>query len=118
VAVVTDATFWNAALLCAGGVVYVAGCMVPNRWLPARMPNDKLLHFVAFAVLGWLTLALAGGPERGILWLPGLVLAGVVVEWMQQLVPDRGFSWRDIAANVAGVAFAAAVALATTSFQE
>lgn len=97
---------WNLALLAGGSLVFVAGCLVPNRWLPAKMPNDKLMHFVAFAVLGLLALGQAQNAQQAVAWLVGLTLAGAAIECLQQLVPDRGFSWRDIAANTAGVAFA------------
>lgn len=98
------------ALLAGGGLVFAGGCLVPNRWLPAKLPNDKLMHFVAFAVLGLLALGQAQGYGQAALWLVGLTLAGAVIECLQQLLPDRGFSWRDIVANTAGVAFAGAVA--------
>ncbi len=32
--------------------------------------------------------------------------AGVVIELLQFLVPGRGFCWRDVAANAAGIAAA------------
>lgn len=88
-------------------LVLMAGCLVPNRWLPARMPNDKLMHFAAFFVLSLLALRIASGRMESALWLGGLLLAGWVIEILQQLLPDRGFSWRDIAANAAGIAAAA-----------
>ena len=101
---------WNLALLVGGGLVFAAGCLVPNRWLPAKLPNDKLMHFAAFAVLGLLALGQAQGYRQAAAWLVGLTLAGAAIECLQQLVPDRGFSWRDIAANTAGVAFAGVAA--------
>lgn len=107
---------WNALLLCGLGVAFTAGCLLPNRCLPARLPNDKLMHFGAFAVLGLLAMGQAESALQGALWLAGLTLAGIAVECLQELVPDRGFSWRDIAANMAGVAFAGTVAFAYTRF--
>lgn len=101
---------WNMALLIGGSLVFAAGCLVPNRWLPAKLPNDKLMHFVAFAALGLLALGQAHGYRQAAAWLAGLTLAGAAIECLQQLVPDRGFSWRDIAANTAGVAFAGVAA--------
>jgi VanZ family protein len=101
---------WKLTLLVGGSLVFAAGCLVPNRWLPAKMPNDKLMHFVAFAVLGLLALGQAHGYRQAAAWLAGLALTGAAIECLQQLVPDRGFSWRDIAANTAGVAFAGVAA--------
>lgn len=103
---------WELQLLIAAGAALAGGCLVPNRWLPAALPNDKLMHFVAFAVLTVLALRLAHGRAETLLWLGGLLLAGWLIECLQQLVPDRGFSWRDMAANAAGVASAALATLA------
>lgn len=83
-----------------------AGCLVPNRWLPS-LPNDKLMHFSGFAVLTLLALRIAHGRTESLLWLCGLLVAGWLIECLQQLLPDRGFSWRDIAANAGGIVFAA-----------
>lgn len=89
-----------------GGIV--AGCMVPNRWLPA-LPNDKLLHFGAFALLTVLALRIAADwPERA-LWLCSLAIAGWLIECVQgRFVAGRTFCWRDVAANTAGITFVTA----------
>ena len=92
-------------MLILGGAGVVGGCLTPNRYLPS-LPNDKLMHFGAFAALTLLALRLAGDVRTQALCLLGLVLAGWLIECLQQLVPDRGFSWRDMAANVAGIASA------------
>lgn len=94
-------------LFIGATLVLVAGCLVPNRWLPARMPNDKLMHFAAFFVLSLLALRIATGRIESALWLGGLMVTGWLIEILQKLLPDRGFSWPDIAANVAGIAAAA-----------
>ena len=101
---------WGIALL-VGILGLSAGCLVPNRWLPARMPNDKLMHFVAFAVLAALAMQIAQTRIEAAWWMLGLLVAGWVIECLQQLLPDRGFSWRDIAANAAGIVFAAGCTL-------
>lgn len=84
-----------------------AGCLVPNRWLP-RLPNDKFLHFAGFALLSVLALRIADSRTEMALWLLGLLAGGWVIECLQSLVPDRAFCWRDIGANAAGIAAAAA----------
>lgn len=89
--------------LIAGTVALVAGCLIPNRHLP-RLPNDKLMHAGAFAVLAWLALGVAAGPLSAAAWMAGLAVAGWLIECLQSLVPDRGFSWADIVANLAGIA--------------
>jgi VanZ family protein len=85
-------------------VAVVVACLIPNRYLPRALPNDKLMHGVAFAVLTVLALRQADSGTQMLYWLGGLLLAGWLIECLQQLVPDRDFSWRDMAANVAGIA--------------
>lgn len=92
-----------------------AGCLVPNRWLPARMPNDKLMHFAAYFVLALLALHIAAGSFESLLWLAGLLFASWLIECLQKLVPDRNFSWPDMVANAAGIAVAALCAAVSGS---
>lgn len=96
---------WNALLFVLAAVAVTVGCLVPNRWLPP-LPNDKVLHFVSFAVLTGLALSLAHSRSAAVLWLLGLLLAGWVIECLQSLLPNRRFCWRDMAANAGGIAFA------------
>ncbi|MES2298112.1 MAG: VanZ family protein [Pseudomonadota bacterium] len=91
------------AALCA------AGCLVPNRYLP-RLPNDKLMHFGAFAVLSALALHMARDRAEAALWLLALLVAGWLIECLQILVPERAFCWRDVAANAGGIACSAILA--------
>ena len=93
---------WEMWGLIAGTAALVAGCLIPNRLLP-RLPNDKLMHAGAFAVLAWLALGVASGPRSAVAWMAGLAIAGWLIECLQRLVPDRGFSWADIGANLAGI---------------
>ena len=97
---------WNALLFVLAAVAVAVGCLVPNRWLPP-LPNDKLLHFAAFAVLTGLALTFAHDVVSASLWMLGLLVAGWVIECLQSLLPDRRFCWRDLAANAGGIAFAA-----------
>jgi len=95
--------------LLALGAISV-GCLLPANWLPP-LPNDKLLHFLAFAGLTLLASRVASGWGELQFWLVGLVLGGWLIEILQNLVPGRNFSWRDLGANVAGIATAAGVIL-------
>jgi VanZ family protein len=105
---------WEMAVFIGFSLALVAGCLVPNQWLPSRLPNDKLMHFGAYAGLALLAVRIAP-PASAALWLAGLLLAGWLIECLQQLVPGRGFSWRDMAANAAGVAAGALCAAAFAS---
>lgn len=102
-------------LFVGAAVLLSAGCLVPNRWLP-KLPNDKFMHFAAFAVLSALALRIADGALESAAWLFGLLVGGWVIECLQSLVPDRAFCWRDIGANAAGIAFAAACVQAAPMF--
>lgn len=93
--------------VCAATGVCI-GCLVPNRWLPP-LPNDKFLHFSAYAVLTVLALRLADGAVESVCWLIALLVSGWLIECLQALVPDRRFCWRDMAANAAGIVAAALV---------
>jgi VanZ family protein len=101
---------WEMMLFVATAFAMVAGCLVPNRWLP-RLPNDKLMHFAAYALLSAIALRIARGPGETAAWLLGLLVAGWLVECLQALVPDRNFCWNDILANAAGIAVVAALAV-------
>lgn len=97
---------WELVLFLLGTVAISAGCLVPARWLPA-LPNDKLMHFLAYGGLALLAGRIAqSGPELAA-WLAGLFVAGWLIECMQKWVPGRTFCWRDMAANTAGIVVAA-----------
>lgn len=94
-------------LFLGAAAALATGCLVPNRWLPP-LPNDKLMHFAGFALLGLIGLRMAHGGLQTGYWLVGLLVMGWVIECLQALVPDRRFCWRDMGANAAGLVFAAA----------
>lgn len=100
---------WIIFLACA--LAIMLGCLLPNRWLPSPLPNDKLMHFAGFGLLSLLALRLADNRWQGACWLVALLLASLAVECLQQLVPERAFCWRDMLANAAGIASAGLIAL-------
>lgn len=106
---------WYPGVVISCGLALAAGCLVPNRWLPASLPNDKFLHFAGFGVLGLLALPLAASRAQGALVLLALLVLSWVIECLQQLVPDRDFSWRDLLANAAGLICAGLIALGYAS---
>ncbi|MDN4035475.1 VanZ family protein [Massilia sp. YIM B02443] len=99
---------WELIVFVAAAGAVVLGCLLPARWLPL-LPHDKLLHFVAFAGLSTLALLIEPAWAGRVLWLLGLLLAGLAIEILQKLVPGRSFCWRDMGANTAGIAAATLV---------
>jgi VanZ family protein len=100
---------WDVIFFIVAATSVSVGCLLPAGWLPP-LPNDKLLHFLAYCGLALLAARIAGawGPLR--LWLLGLLVAGWLIEVLQDHVAGRRFCWRDLAANTAGIAVAACCA--------
>lgn len=97
---------WELVLILLGTVAVSVGCLVPARWLPA-LPNDKLLHFLAYGGLALLAGRIAQSGAELFFWLTGLFVIGWFIELLQKWVPGRSFCWRDMAANTAGIVVAA-----------
>ncbi|MBV8635776.1 MAG: VanZ family protein [Burkholderiaceae bacterium] len=98
----SDLTF----LFILGIGIIALGCLTPKHWFPT-LPNDKLLHFLAFGGLTLLAGRIAATWVELVAWLLGLLAVGALIEGLQILIPGRNFCWRDIAANAAGIATAA-----------
>jgi VanZ family protein len=91
---------WTLALLTPEPV-HVANAVLTS---PARFPTAKLLHVASYAVLVGLTAWLLI-PRRGRWLLLGfLSLHALGTEFLQQFVPERGPSWRDVGINHVGLA--------------
>ncbi|MWL87176.1 VanZ family protein [Cupriavidus sp. SW-Y-13] len=74
--------------------------------LPPGMPEpttgwDKSNHVLAFSVLTW--LAARAWPGR--LWrvAGGLIVYGVLIEWLQSMTGYREASWLDLCADAVGI---------------
>lgn len=93
---------WEWIVFLTAIATVSAGCLLPAGWLPL-LPHDKLLHFGAFAGLTLLALRLARGWHELPYWLLGLLLAGWLIEVLQNMIPGRKFCWRDMGANAAGI---------------
>lgn len=100
---------WELIIFVSALVAVSVGCLLPAGWLPL-LPNDKALHFGAYAGLTLLSLRIAHGWHELALWVLGLALSGWLIEVLQNLVPGRRFSWGDMVANLAGIAAACCAA--------
>ncbi|RUO58763.1 VanZ family protein [Pseudidiomarina insulisalsae] len=73
---------------------------VSSGALPRFEHFDKLVHFGAFFVLAWAFYHAFPIP----IWLALLVLTGygLLIEYVQELLPYRTSSWGDLVADAAG----------------
>lgn len=101
---------WEVGVFAVVVAAVAAGCLMPTHWM-RPLPHDKWLHFGAYAGLTLLAVNIAPGWSELKYWLLGLLVAGWLIEVLQSLVPGRGFCWRDMGANAAGIAAAAAAAM-------
>jgi VanZ family protein len=102
------------AAWCAFALAVVVGCLVPADRLPARLPNDKLLHLICYAVLALPIASAASTWAQNAAGAVVLLAAGLVIEVAQHFVPGRSFCMRDMAANAAGVLIGTMTGLAVT----
>lgn len=98
---------WELMVFLFGMIAIPLGCLLPLSKLPT-LPNDKLLHFVAFGGMALLAGRLAHDDGQTMLALAAVFVASWVIELLQNWVPGRNFCWRDMAANAAGVLCAGA----------
>jgi VanZ family protein len=96
-----------AAALGWTGLILIA-CTMPGTNLPSPgiVGLDKLVHFILFAVFGWLWLSVApaspGKAVRNVL-IAGLLFAGLTEIYQAMLPYERDPSALDAAANAAGL---------------
>jgi glycopeptide antibiotics resistance protein len=85
--------------LIVWGLFLIALSLIPGREaVPQRFPLDKVLHFIAFGYLGYLS-------ARSLGWW-GLLITlvfGAVNELLQLVASQRNVTFLDFAANEAGV---------------
>ncbi len=82
-------------------------------WLSVKAPGgvisfsiwDKLQHFLAYAVLGFIGVLCFPGRVSSLILGLGLVLLGIGLEVVQFYVPEREMSLGDGVANFLGVIF-------------
>lgn len=91
--------------LLAAGIIAVLSVVPPGsrpiQLLASLTTADKLLHFAAYASLGFLP---ALHERRKVLlgMLAFVMLLGLGLEFAQDLVPGRSFEWLDLLANWCG----------------
>ena len=98
-------------------VLFVIACLaifamslMPGNQLPKDLPWDKALHFIGYAGLAFLARM---GSKKHPSWqiVIGCILFSLLIEFLQQFIPNRGFEWLDLAANSLGILFGVFIAI-------
>ncbi len=97
---------------CAWGAVVLVATSIPNLHVPAPEGSDKVVHFLMYCMLAFLShRALVAPTRRALVVLVGTVaLLGAADEWHQQFIPGRSMDVRDWAADATGGAVGAVMA--------
>lgn len=95
--------FWRIALvLSILAILWLA--TTSNPYPMPSSPSDKVNHIIAFVELT--LLARLGWPGRQVfLYAIPLLAFGLALELIQSPLDHRDFSWSDLAADAAGIAF-------------
>jgi hypothetical protein len=99
--------------LYLGWVLFIALItLIPGKSIPDIidwnfLSLDKAIHFTLFSILSLLgsySFSKASRPLIAALALSILlaVLYGTIIEYLQTMIPDRGFDYADLAANIGG----------------
>ncbi len=79
--------------------------LLPAETLSGASFNDKIAHFLCYALFALLAAALNFSVRRYLFVCLALAIYGLLLEGAQSLVPGRESSLLDALANTAGVAF-------------
>lgn len=90
--------------------------LTPGKSLPSSslFRFDKLIHVIIFGVFAWLVLRAcflsneANGNKASTYFKVGAltIVFGILIELMQQCIPDRGADIYDVIANTSGILLA------------
>jgi VanZ family protein len=86
--------------------VVSVGSLLPSSSAPIQLVSgvsDKLLHFLAYVVLGLLPVLWAGRWRQSIVMVLAMVALGLALEYGQIFVPGRGFELADLVTDDAGL---------------
>ena len=94
---------WLALGVFMLAVVFAVSINTMPPLFKAIMVQDKVAHAVAYATLmAWFAQIFRHDVTR-LLFVIGLMLFGLGMEYIQGLVPSRQFSYGDMAANTMGI---------------
>ncbi len=93
---------WTALLALVVTGELMPGTSPPMMWVSSTGVSDKILHYGAYTLLAGIPV-FGFAQARGVLWALAVVPVGVVLEFLQNVVPGRSFELGDITANTLGV---------------
>ena len=86
-------------------VIVVALATTPNL-LPMGFQTDKILHIFVFAITSaYITWQYIEQRNKLIILLGAVLCAGIAIELIQMLIPERTAQIEDIAANIIGILY-------------
>lgn len=103
--------FWLLAVVvvCVGSVLPAS--TLHNLHYDRLAPNDKLVHFLGYTTLALIPVVLLEVAGLGVALAASMIPLGIVLEFLQRLIPGRGFEAADMVANACGVATGIVAAL-------
>jgi VanZ family protein len=107
----TALLLWSVAVTAV-----IVGSLLPASTLngmhyDSLAPNDKVVHFLGYAMLALIPIALLELLSLGLVLAASMIPMGICLEFLQRLVPGRSFEVGDLIANSTGVILGALIAL-------
>ncbi len=107
----TALLLWSVAVTAV-----IVGSLLPASALngmhyDSLAPNDKVVHFLGYAMLALIPIALLELLSLGLVLAASMIPMGICLEFLQRLVPGRSFEVGDMIANSTGVILGALIAL-------
>lgn len=102
-------------LLAIGPAIVFFSCLPnfhPENYVDDhyRIPGDKWVHLFGYFLAGGLgTVILIPDWKLVLLSLCLLFVFSFAIEWVQEFIPGRAFSWLDVVFNAAGIFLASVV---------
>ena len=90
---------------CAYVLIIVLLSLLPISGNDSLGYADKIAHFFIYAVMGVLAYFITGSFKTRVYLFFAIIALGVLLEFLQIVIPERDFSYLDIVANAAGTMF-------------
>ncbi len=96
----------------AGGLAIALGCLVAGlslvgrsrAWLHTKGGMHLWCHMVLFGVLGALAVSASSRISRRWMWVAGVIVLGLAMEFLQARVNQTTIEWGDVQTDCFGVA--------------